>query len=83
MKSLPKKSLLEEFISLVFIYEGLSEPKTRVFRGTGASHSFPSRSEKEALGDIDPFGIKEKEPDDKVGKVKISKVFTNKYENIE
>lgn len=68
------ESEIREFISLV-LSEDLSSHNTRAFSGTGASHSYNSKSDAPGLGDPDPFDVKEEEVED-TSKIRISKVFS-------
>ena len=65
---------LQDIIKL--IGEDLGKEKPRMFKGSGAAHPYPTRSDKKPLGNIDPFDVdKKKKKKVKKKAVKISKAF--------
>ncbi len=65
------------FDKLKIINEELSKPKTRIFKGLGASHSYHTKTTKALLGDPPPFSGEAEEKPDKVVKkpISISRAF--------
>ena len=65
------------------IVEELGSHKTRMFSGTGATHSYNTKSGSSMLGDLDPFDVNAEELDDDPGhKIKISQAFDEDEEKI-
>jgi len=75
------KAALREIIRSV-IFEDLGKHKTRMFKGTGASHSYNTKSGPSMLGDLDPFDVEDETPDSPVEKIKTSRAFKEDIKNM-
>ena len=58
------------------IIEDLGVNKVRIFKGTGATHSYNTKSGSSMLGDLDPFDVEEDPGDlEDFEEIEVSKVF--------